>query len=67
LDDYAFYINNSQIGTDNLGAMPISVTTFTIGDASAAFSPRLYLNGTISAIRYYRKRLPNAKLQALTV
>ena len=67
LDDYAFYINNSQIGTDNLGAMPISPTTFTIGDVSAAFSPRLYLNGTISAIRYYRKRLPNAKLQALTV
>jgi hypothetical protein len=46
--------------------MPISVTTFTIGDASAAFSPRLYLNGTISAIRYFRKRLPNEKLQALT-
>ena len=67
LDDYAFYINNSQIGTDNLGAMPISPTTFTIGDASAAFSPRLYLNGTISSIRYYRKRLPNAKLQAITV
>jgi hypothetical protein len=66
LDDYAFYVNNAQIGTDNLGAMPISVTTFTIGDASAAFSPRLYLNGTLAAIRYYRKRLPNAKLQALT-
>jgi hypothetical protein len=66
LDDYAFYVNNNQVGTDNLGAMPISVTTFTIGDASAAFSPRLYLNGTLAAIRYYRKRLPNAKLQALT-
>jgi hypothetical protein len=66
LNDYAFYVNNAQIGTDNLGAMPISVTTFTIGDASAGFSPRLYLNGTIAAIRYYRKRLPNAKLQALT-
>jgi hypothetical protein len=26
-----------------------------------------FFNGTISAIRYYRKRLPNAKLQALTV
>jgi hypothetical protein len=66
LDDYVFCVNNTQIGTDNLGAMPISVTTFTIGDASAAFSPRLYLNGTISAIRYFRKRLPNEKLQALT-
>ena len=67
LDDYAFYVNNAQIGTDNLGAMPISVTTFTIGDASAAFSPRIHLNGTIASLRYYRKRLPNAKLQALTV
>jgi hypothetical protein len=66
LDDYAFYVNNNQVGTADLGAMPISVTTFTIGDASAAFSPRLYLNGTLAAIRYYRKRLPNAKLQALT-
>jgi hypothetical protein len=67
LDDYVFCVNNTQVGTDNLGAMPISVTTFTIGDASAAFSPRLYLNGTISSIRYFRKRLPNEKLQALTV
>jgi hypothetical protein len=66
LDDYAFYVNNNQVGTDNLGEMPISVTTFTIGDASAGFLPRLYLNGTISAIRYYRKRVPNAKLQSLT-
>jgi hypothetical protein len=67
LDDYVFCLSNTQVGTDNLGAMPISVTTFTIGDASAAFSPRLYLNGTISSLRYYRKRLDNAKLQALTV
>jgi hypothetical protein len=66
LNDYVFCVNNTQVGTDNLGALPISVTTFTIGDASAAFSPRLYLNGTISSIRYFRKRLPNEKLQALT-
>jgi hypothetical protein len=65
LDDYAFYVNNSQIGTDNLGAMVVSPTTMTIGDASAG-GVRQYTNGTIAAIRYYRKRLPNAKLQALT-
>jgi hypothetical protein len=65
LDDYAFYLNNAQIGTDNLGAMVVSPTTLTIGDASAG-GVRQYTNGTISAIRYYRKRLPNAKLQALT-
>jgi hypothetical protein len=47
--------------------------------ASSAFSPSLnpalnigysgtagYINGHIAAIRYYKKRLPNAKLQALT-
>ena len=47
--------------------------------ASSAFSPSLnpalnigysgsagYINGHIASIRYYRKRLPNAKLQALT-
>jgi hypothetical protein len=48
---------------------------------SSAFSPPLnpalnigysgvastYINGHIAAIRYYKKRLPNAKLQALTV
>lgn len=66
LDDYVFYVNNSQIGTDNLGAMIVSPTTMTIGDSSAG-ALRQYTNGTISAIRYYRKRLPNAKLQALTV
>lgn len=67
LDDFVFYANNSQIGSDNSGAMIVSPTTLTIGDASAAFSPRLYLNGTISSIRYYRKRLDNSKLASLTV
>ena len=66
LDDYAFYVNNSQSGTDQLGAIVVSPTTMTIGDASAGGS-RQYLNGTIAAIRYFRKRLPNAKLQAFTV
>ena len=66
LNDYALYVNNSQIGTANLGAMIVSPTTLNIGDASAG-AGRQYTNGTISAIRYYKKRLPNAKLQALTV
>jgi hypothetical protein len=66
LDDYVFYVNNAQIGTDNLGALLVSPTTMTIGDASAG-SARQYTNGTISAIRYYKKRLSNAKLASLTV
>ena len=66
LDDYVLYRNNASIGTDNLGAFIVSPTTMTIGDASSGVGTRAYLNGTISAIRYYRKRLANAKLQALT-
>jgi hypothetical protein len=66
-NDFVFYINNSQIGTDVVNAMPVSPTTFTIGDTNAASGTRLYTNGTISAIRYYRKRLDNSKLASLTV
>jgi len=65
VDDYVYYLNNSQVGTDTLGAMMVSPTTFTIGDFSAAVGPRP-INGTISSMRYFKKRLPNAKLQALT-
>jgi hypothetical protein len=66
LNDYAFYANNSQVGIDNLGSLLVSPTTLTIGDASAG-SPRQYTNGTISSLRYFKKRLPNAKLQTITV
>ena len=65
-NDYVFYVNNAQIGTDNLATLPISPTTFTIGNPGAGVTPITTLNGTISAIRYFRKRLTNAKLQALT-
>lgn len=32
-----------------------------------SFVPSLFLNGHIASIRYYKKRLANAKIQALTV
>ena len=66
LDDYVLYTNNVQIGTDNLGAMIVSPTTMTIGDTATGVI-RATTNGTISAIRYYRKRLDNSKLASLTV
>ena len=66
LNDYAFYVNNSQVGTDNVGTMIVLPTTLSIGDFSAGAGTRP-TNGTISSIRYYKKRLTNAKLQALTV
>jgi hypothetical protein len=40
-------------------------TSLSIGSRGNGAS--LFLNGHIAAIRYYKKRLPNAKLQALTV
>jgi hypothetical protein len=66
VNDYVYYLNNSQVGEDTLGAMIVSPTTFTIGDFSAAVGTRP-INGTISAIRYYKKRLDNSKLASLTV
>lgn len=66
-NDFVFYGNNKLIGVDNDGAMPLSPTTLTIGDASIGFPPpRLYANSVISSIRLYRSRLPNPKLQALS-
>ena len=51
---------NGTLGTqDTSVTMPVSISTAFIG-ASA-------LTGHIASIRYYRKRLPDAKLQALTV
>jgi hypothetical protein len=61
LNDMAFAANGTLIGTDNTGTMPFP-TVMRIGGRDDG----LQLNGTIAAIRYYRKRLPNAKLVALT-
>jgi hypothetical protein len=57
----AFAANGALIGTDNTGTMPTS-TAFRIG----ARDDGAYLNGHIARIQYFRKRLPNAKLQTLT-
>jgi hypothetical protein len=61
LNDMAFAANGALIGTDNTGTMPTS-TAFRIG----ARDDGAYLNGHIARIQYFRKRLPNAKLQTLT-
>jgi hypothetical protein len=50
---------NGTLGTqDTSVTMPVSISTAFIGTSS--------FTGHIAAIRYYKKRLPNAKLQALT-
>jgi len=43
--------------------MPVGLNAMRVGSLS---SGSLQLNGHIAAIRYFKKRLPNAKLQALT-
>ncbi len=65
LNNFAAVINNGSVSTDTVCAMPVSPTIMNIG-----FGPQsgtVQLNGTIAAIRYYRKRLSNAKLVTLTV
>jgi hypothetical protein len=44
--------------------MPTGLNNIKIG---YLFTGSFYLNGHLASIRYYKKRLPNAKLQALTV
>jgi hypothetical protein len=61
LNDMAFAANGSLVGTDTSGTMP-SPTAMHIGMRDGA----IQINGHLAAVRCYKKRLPNAKLQALT-
>jgi hypothetical protein len=61
LNDMAFAANGTLIGTDNTGTMPFP-TAMRIGGRDDG----LQINGHLAAIRYYKKRLPNAKLVTLT-
>ena len=63
LNDCAFSVNAGSAITDLSASLP-TVNRMFIGSTHTSTN---HLNGTISAIRYYKKRLPNAKLQALTV
>jgi hypothetical protein len=62
LNDNAFAVNNVFVGTDTTVTMP-NPTSMRIGGNDGVD----VLNGHIAAVRFYKKRLPNAKLQALTV
>ncbi len=66
-DDFIFYLNNVLQGIDTVATMQATPTTLTIGDVSSGVGIKAPINGTIAYLRYYRKRLTNAKLQALTV
>ena len=61
-NDVAFYENGTQVSTDTTVDIP-TVTHFGIGSRNDA---QLALNGTISNLSYYHKRLTNTQLQSLT-
>ena len=54
---------NGTLATSGGGLMPIGVNQLNIGNRPDGARP---LNGHIASIRYYKKRLANAKLQTLT-
>lgn len=66
-NDFIFYLNNVLQGIDTVATMQATPTTLTIGDVSIGVGIKAPINGTIAYLRYYRKRLPNAKLAQLTV
>jgi len=61
INDMAFAASGLLIGTDTSGIMP-SPTAMHIGMRDSS----LQINGHLAAIRYFRKRLSNQKLQTLT-
>jgi hypothetical protein len=63
-DDFASSINGS-IATDTSGTIPAIMDRFVIGANGNSGGPQVG-NTIFSSVQYYRKRLPNPKLQALT-
>ena len=62
LNNCAFSVNGASAIIDTSATLPM-VNRLDIGNR---FTGSFNINGTISAIRYYKKRLPNAKLVTLT-
>ena len=63
LNDCAYSVNGGAPVLDATASIP-TVSRMNIG---TAFNNSFSINGTIAAIRYYKKRLANAKLVTLTV
>jgi hypothetical protein len=61
-NDCAYSVNSATVLVDTVVTIP-TVDRMTIGNSGTG---SLYINGTISSIQYYKKRLPDAKLQSLT-
>jgi hypothetical protein len=63
LNDAAYCAQGGVVTVDTPPYTPPVVDRFLVGTAGSAFSR---INGHIARIKYFRKRLPNAKLQTLT-
>jgi membrane protein YqaA with SNARE-associated domain len=61
----AYQLNNARIVKN--GTLGVLDTTFTPHSNLISLNIMSQASGTINSLRYYRKRLPDAKLQALTV
>jgi hypothetical protein len=62
-DNFAF-ARNATLDTDSAGTVPVGLTQMQIGAGlTAATSP---LNGTISRIAYFNRRLADSELQGIT-
>jgi len=61
INDFASVINGGTVGTDGAGTIP-TVDRMRIGAGQAGNT----MCGCIASLRYYKKRLPDAKLQTLT-
>jgi hypothetical protein len=62
-NDFAFVANSSTVFTDTSGLVPAGASKMLIGSEEGNIG---YLNGTISKLAFYPKRITNAELQGIT-
>ena len=64
-NDFVFYVNGTQIGTDTSGSVPSGLSQVEVGGYAEAGSPFNYSSPIKQAI-LFKTRLPNAQLAELT-
>jgi len=67
VNDFAASRSGGTVVTDTSGAVPASLSQINIGTDERSQTPTsFYSNRCIKSLRYYKKRLANAKLQTLS-
>ena len=61
-NDFAFYVNGTQVSTDTSGAVPTSLTAFKFEDGSGGNT----FFGNVKQATLFKERLTNAELATLT-